>query len=301
MITPNFLKKGDTIGIVAPARKISSIELKPAADKLKKWGLNVVFAKNINKSFHQFAGNDEVRLAGFQSLLDDDNVQAIIAGRGGYGTIRIIEKLNFDKFVKNPKWIIGYSDITVLHSYIHEKFGIETMHAVMPVNFPFNGDDSESILSLKKAIFGESLKYHFDPDEKNREGSATGQLVGGNLSVLYSMRGTSFDLNTDGKILFIEDLDEYLYHIDRMIMNFKIGGKFDKIKGLIVGALSDMNDNLVPYGKDAYEIVADAVKDFNFPVCFNFPAGHIDPNEAMIFGRKIKMSVTDKGTKISFE
>ncbi|MBN2681232.1 MAG: LD-carboxypeptidase [Bacteroidales bacterium] len=301
MIRPNFLKQGDTIGIAATARKISSIELKPAIDKLSEWGLKVVFADNIDKADNQFAGNDELRAKSFQSLLDDDNISAIICGRGGYGTVRIIEKLDFTKFSKKPKWIIGYSDVTVLHTYIHQKLGIETMHATMPINFSYNGKDTISTDSLKSALFGKAPQYNdIEGNERNIIGNTDGILVGGNLSVLYSVRGTSFDLDTDGKILFIEDLDEYLYHIDRMIWNLKVSGKLSKLKGLIVGGMTNMSDNLVPFGKDACEIISEAVSEYNYPVCFEFPVGHKEPNIALIMGRKIDLIVEKEKVQLKF-
>lgn len=301
MISPNFLKQGDTVGIAATARKISSIELNPAIEKIQEWGLNVVMAANIDKADNQFAGNDKIRVKAFQKMLDDDKISAILCGRGGYGTIRIIEQLDFSKFQKNPKWIIGYSDVTVLHTYIHQKLGIETLHATMPINFSFTGKDTVSTDSLKRVLFGESPFYDNIPlHDNNVLGKAEGILVGGNLSILYSITGSSFDLDTDGKILFIEDLDEYLYHIDRMMWNLKVSGKLNNLKGLIVGGLTNMNDNLVPFGKEACEIIREAVAEYKYPVCFDFPAGHKDPNMALIFGRKILLEVEKKRVSVKF-
>lgn len=289
MTTPPCLQKGDKIGIVACARKISKEELEPAVDLLTSWGLEVVLGKNIFREEHQFSGSDDQRAADLQSMLDDPAVKAVISARGGYGTVRIIDKLDFTAFKKQPKWIIGYSDITVLHSHVHN-FGIKTLHATMPINFAKN---AEAIETLRKALFGEALRYEGGSHSLNRKGNAEAELVGGNLSLLYALTGSVSDINTNGKILFIEDLDEYLYHIDRMMINLKRSGKLSHLAGLIVGGMSDMKDNAVPFGKTAEEIILDAVKEYDYPVCFGFPAGHIDRNLALVLGGKVKMEVKD--------
>lgn len=286
-IQPEFLKKGDKIGIIACARKISKEELQPAIDILQNWGLEVVLGKNIFNADHQFSGTDEERAADLQSMLDDTSIKAVISARGGYGTVRIIDKLDFSTFKKHPKWIIGYSDITVLHSHIHN-MGIQTLHATMPINFKVNEEATET---LRKALFGEEIHYSFEPHALNKNGKAEGILVGGNLSLLYALCGSNSDIETNGKILFIEDLDEYLYHIDRMMMNLKRSGKLSGLAGLIVGGMSDMKDNAVPFGKTAEAIILDAVKEYNYPVCFHFPCGHIDRNLAIVLGRKVELEV----------
>ena len=292
MTIPSYLKKGDKIGIVACARKISKEELQPAIDILKGWGLEVVLSKNLFNSYHQFSGTDEQRTEDLQTMLDDTSVKAVISARGGYGTVRIIDNLDFTTFKKNSKWIVGYSDITVLHSHIHN-FGIETIHATMPVNFEKNEEAAET---LRKSLFGEIINYEFQSHPLNRKGIAEGLLVGGNLSLLYALSGSVSDITTKGKILFIEDLDEYLYHVDRMMMNLKRSGKLNELAGLIVGGMTDMKDNAVPYGKSAEEIILDAVKEYNYPVCFNFPAGHIERNLALYFGRNCALNVGEKST-----
>ncbi|MBN8696702.1 MAG: LD-carboxypeptidase [Bacteroidetes bacterium] len=286
-IQPEFLKKGDKIGIVACARKISKEELQPAIDILQNWGLEVVLGKNVFNAEHQFSGTDEERAADLQSMLDDTSIKAVISARGGYGTVRIIDKLNFSTFKKHPKWIIGYSDITVLHSHIHN-MGIQTLHATMPINFKVNEEATET---LRKSLFGEKIHYSFEPHALNKNGKAEGILVGGNLSLLYALCGSNSDIDTNGKILFIEDLDEYLYHIDRMMMNLKRSGKLSGLTGLIVGGMSDMKDNTVPFGKTAEAIILDAVKEYNYPVCFHFPCGHIDRNVAIILGKKVELTL----------
>jgi len=288
MKTPSYLKQGDKIGIVACARKISKDELQVAIDLLTIWGLEVVLGKNLFNSENQFSGSDRERTEDLQMMLDDDSIKAIISARGGYGTIRIIDNIDFTKFTENPKWIIGYSDITVLHSHIHN-FGIETLHATMPINF---GKNQEATETLQRSLFGKEVHYEIVPHLYNKEGSAEGELIGGNLSLLYSLTGSVSDIDTNGKILFIEDLDEYLYHIDRMMINLKRSGKLEGLSGLIVGGMTDMKDNTIPFGKNAEEIIYDAVKEYNFPVCFNFPAGHIDRNLAMRLGKKMNLEVT---------
>ena len=295
MIQPSYLKKGDKIAIVASARKISREEIKPAIDIFKNWGLEVVLSKNLFKSDNQFSGTDDERTEDLQTILDDVSIKAIISARGGYGTIRIIDKIDLAKFKQHPKWIVGYSDITVLHSHIHN-LGIETIHATMPINFTKNAAATES---LRSALFGEQLKYELENHPLNKKGICEGELTGGNLSLIYALTGSVSDINTQGKILFIEDLDEYLYHIDRMMVNLKRSGKLSHLAGLIIGGMTDMKDNAIPFGKTAEEIILDAVKEYDYPVCFNFPAGHIDKNMALYFGKKVKLKVEAK-TSLTF-
>ncbi len=291
LIQPSFLKKGDKIALVASARKISLQEIEPAIAIFESWGLEVQLGKNLFKADHQFSGTDDERAADLQAALDDDSVKAVISARGGYGTMRIIDKLDFTKFRTHPKWVIGYSDITVLHSHIHN-FGIETLHATMPINFAVN---AEAVETMRKALFGEKLNYFLEKHPLNRKGKAEAQMIGGNLSLLYALTGSASSVHTKGKILFIEDLDEYLYHIDRMMVSLKRYGKLADLAGLIVGGMTDMRDNAIPFGKTAEEIVMDAVKEYNYPVCFNFPAGHVDRNLAMVLGKRMKLEVGDDG------
>jgi len=297
MIQPNYLQKGDTVAIVSTARKISSDKIIPAIKLLENWGLSVVIGNTIGAEEHQFAASDEKRIEDFQQLLNNPNIKAIWCARGGYGTVRLIDKLDFSEFKKHPKWIIGYSDITVLHNHIHN-LGIETLHATMPINIENNS--KQSIETLKKSLFGKNLFYEIPADEKNKLGNATGELVGGNLSVLYSLLGSKSSIKTKGKILFIEDLDEYLYHIDRMMINLKRNGYFSNLKGLIVGGMTNMHDNEIPFGKTAEEIILDIVSEYNFPVIFDFPAGHFDDNRALILGRKIELNVTPEKAMLKF-
>lgn len=295
-IRPPFLKQGDCVGISAPARKISEAELLPSIKILQSWGLKVKLGKHIYAAYHQFAGDDELRKADIQTMLDDAEVKAVFSARGGYGAVRVIDKLDFSYFSKHPKWICGYSDVTVFHSHIHRQTGIETLHCTMPINFE---KDVESTALLKKALFGEIISYKYAPHSLNVAGESEGTLVGGNLSLLYALAGTPSDIDTKGKILFLEDLDEYLYHIDRMMMQLKRGGKLSGLKGLVIGGFSEMKDNTVPFGKTAEEIIKDAVKEYNYPVSFGFPAGHDTKNYPLFIGRKAKLSV-GKEASLSF-
>jgi len=293
-MTPPYLKKGDRIAIVSPARKISREEMAPAIKLFTDWGLEVVQGEYLYASYKQFAGSDDQRRRDLQRMLDDPSIRAIVSSRGGYGTVRIIDQLDFTRFAQNPKWIVGYSDVTVLHSHIHRHFNIETLHAIMPVNLKDKCESNRSLNSLKKALFGKELSYTIPASTLNRDGSCKAQLVGGNLSILYSLTNTNSDLNTNGKILFLEDLDEYLYHIDRMMMNLRRSGKLEGLAGLVVGAMTKMHDNSIPFEKTAEEIIAEAVEDYPYPVCFNFPAGHIDDNRALILGREVTLQVSDE-------
>ncbi len=293
MITPPFLTQGDKVAIVSTARKISPADVLPAIRIFRGWGLEVLEGKHLYAVHNQFAGSDEERLADLQHALDDENIRAVICSRGGYGTVRIIDRLDFTRFLQNPKWIVGYSDVTVLHSHIHRNFGIETLHAMMPVNFRDLCDSTPPVYTMKRALMGIGLEYEIPHEPLNRKGSCTGLLTGGNLSILYSLAGTVSDIDTRGKVLFLEDVDEYLYHLDRMMRNLKRTGKLDQLAGLIVGSMSKMRDNDIPFGKTPYEIIADSVREYEYPVCYNFPAGHQEDNRALILGREVTLEVSD--------
>jgi muramoyltetrapeptide carboxypeptidase len=298
MITPPYLQKGDTIAIVSTARKNIDDNLKPTIELLEGWGLKVKIGSTIGLDYYQLAGTTEQRTADFQEQLDHPNIKAIWCVRGGYGTVKIIDNLDFTKFQQNPKWIIGFSDVTVLHSHLN-RMGIESLHAIMPVSVARATDEAKN--SLGTALFGEKLQYTLDCDALNHLGKAKGELVGGNLSILYSLLGSESAIDCSDKILFIEDLDEYLYHIDRMMMNLKRNGCLSSLKGIIVGGMTDMKDNDIPWGRNALEIIEDTVKGLNIPIIYNFPAGHIRDNRALIFGRQISMEVTDETSKVVFE
>ena len=294
---PPYLKEGDKIALISTARKISSDELQTAIECIESWGLDVVLGKHLFNSHHQFSGKDDERTKDLQSMLDNPEVKAVLCVRGGYGTVRIIDDIDFSHFQKKPKWLAGFSDITVLHSHIH-KLNVASLHSTMPISFSTN--TSESIKSLKDALFGKHLSIEIDLHPLNRFGKVKGQIVGGNLSILYSLMGSPSDLNTEGKILFIEDLDEYLYHIDRMMMNLKRSGKLSNLKGLIVGGMTKMNDNTIPFGKDAESIIKDVVSEYNYPLCFGFPAGHIKDNRALKLGVIAELKV-DKQSSLNYE
>ena len=299
MITPPYLKPGDKIAIIATARKVSPSEMDAAFSILRSWGLQVVTGPHLFGENNQYSGTDEERAADLQMMLDDKEIRAVLCARGGYGTVRIIDTLNFSTFEQRPKWIVGYSDITVLHSHIQTQFGIETLHATMPINFPDPGSEA-AIESLRKALFGELLEYTTDAHPLNKQGNASGLLTGGNLSILFSLTGSPSDIQTQDKILFIEDLDEYLYHVDRMMMNLKRSGKLTGLKGVIIGGLTKMNDNTVPFGRTAEQIITEYAKEAGIPVCFNFPAGHIADNRALIMGREVQLNIERNGVSLQF-
>ena len=298
MITPPYLQKGDTIAIVATARKNIADNLKPAIALAKSWGLEVVIGKTIGLDDHQLAGTDEQRAADFQSMIDNPNIKAIWCVRGGYGTARMLDLVDFAKFKESPKWVIGFSDVTVLHSHLNT-LGIASIHGIMPVNVEKASPEVEE--TLRKSLFGETLEYTVSCENENKLGFAEGELVGGNLSILYSLMGSESQVNCKGKILFLEDLDEYLYHIDRMMLSLKRCGCFEGLNGLVVGNFIKMHDNEIPWGKTAHQIILDVTKKYNFPIVFNFPAGHIHDNNTLIFGKKVSLNSNDKETILKFE
>lgn len=300
MTTPAYLKSGDKVAIVSTARKVSEAEMTPAVELLQQWGLEPAFGKNLFNQLNQFAGTDEDRTQDFQDALNDPSVKAILFARGGYGTVRIIDKIDWSTYKINPKWLIGFSDVTVTHSHVQKNLGIETLHAPMAFNLPKSTNEVKQ--KLRQVLFGETLQYEISENifsDINRFGECTGELVGGNLSILYSLLGSSSSIDTNGKILFLEDLDEYLYHIDRMMMALKRAGKLYKLAGLIMGGMNDMKDNKVRFNKTAEEIISEAVSEYNYPVLYGFPAGHIRNNMPLIFGRKVNLKV-DSDSSLSF-
>lgn len=298
MIAPPFLQKGDTVAIVATARKNIDDNLQPAINLLTQWGLHVKVGTSIGLDNNQLAGTDAERAADFQMQLDNENIKAIWCVRGGYGTVRIIDLLDFTHFEKHPKWIIGFSDVTVLHSHLNT-MGYQSLHAAMPVSIAKASELAKQ--TLQYSLFGNKVLFEIAPHPMNRFGKATGELVGGNLSILYSLLGSKSAIDCRDKILFIEDLDEYLYHIDRMMINLDRNGCLSSLKGIIVGAMTKMKDNDVPWGKNALEIVQDITKKYNIPTIFNFPAGHIQDNRALKLGGKVSLEVNEKGGKLVVE
>ena len=298
MNTPPFLKKGDKIAVICPASFIKA-DLTTAYELLKNWGLDPVIYPSVTAQFNQFAGDDDLRAEDFQNALDDPTIKAIIAGRGGYGCVRIIDKINFNKFKKNPKWIIGFSDITAIHSHIQRQFKIPTIHGQMVKSFLEASE--ESTKTLKDALFGKSVNIKFAQDEyPNRSGIAQGILTGGNLALLQSVIASPSDVNYDDKILFIEDVGESHYNIDRMLWTLKRAKKLNKLAGLIVGGFTDMKDSDPSFGQRYEEIILDKVKEFNYPVAFGCPAGHIDDNRALIFGKEIELKVDNSKVTIKY-
>jgi muramoyltetrapeptide carboxypeptidase len=285
---PTLLKKGDKIAITCPAKKLP-YPMTDAVNLLESWGLEVVLGETVDASYHQFAGDDDLRAKDLQRFIDDDSIKAIIAARGGYGTIRMIDKVNFSRFAQNPKWLIGFSDITLLHTHLFTNYGAQTIHGQMPINIP--DASAHSLETLRKALFGEELSYQFTSHALNRSGNSSGILVGGNLSLLVAVSGSISDLDYTEKILFIEDVGEYLYSIDRMLRNLKRAGKLQHLAGLIAGGFSDIKDNDIPFGQTVPEIIMEIVKEYDYPVCFDFPAGHIPDNCSLIFGKTLNLSV----------
>ncbi len=296
LLAPPALQKGDTIYILSTARKITREEIAAAVNAFEAWGLKVEIGKTIGLQDHQYAGTDKQRLEDFQYALDNPEIKAVICARGGYGTVRIMDDVVYNKFIKHPKWIVGFSDITYLHTHISNSLGVQTVHSIMPVQFP--NASVEAIETLREALFGEKIEYKIAPHELNRPGSCNGILIGGNLSILYSITGTKSGINTLGKILFLEDIDEYLYHIDRMMINLKRSGKLQDLAGLMVGSFSEIKDNTIPFGKDACQIIAEHVAEFDYPVCFGFPAGHGKDNRALLIGKTYNLSINSESATL---
>jgi muramoyltetrapeptide carboxypeptidase len=287
---PPYLQQGNKIAIVATARKITLDEITPAIDLIKSWGLIPVIGNSIDTAHHQFADTDPKRTADLQYFLDQADIRAIWCARGGYGTARIIDQLKWKGFKQHPKWIIGYSDITALHAQVWQQTEIATLHATMPINISSNTPNA--ISTLQQTLWGKPCAYEALPAHPlNRMGKAKGRLIGGNLSVLYSLIGTASAPKPQGNILFIEDLDEYLYHIDRMMLSLYRSGFLAKLAGIVIGSMTDMKDNAVPFGSDAYEIIAHYTQSYNYPRLFNFPAGHIADNRALIIGGNYALNV----------
>lgn len=299
---PSYLKKGDTIGITCPSGYISLEECQPAINKMKEWGFNIRIGMTVGAKDFTFAGTDEQRANDLQQMLDDDSIQTIMLGRGGYGAVRMIDKIDFTKFKKHPKWIIGFSDATVFHCHINSNYGIATLHSKMCNSFPDDFSTAaqtqiDSIDSIRQCLVGQKMKYERLPIAENRSGEGVGELVGGNLSIIQMMDGSVSDLKTDEKILFIEDVGEYAYKIDGMLWNLKRSGKLDHLKGLIVGEFRIKPDDAgEEFGKTIYDIVMEKIHEYNYPVCFDFPVGHVKENYALKCGVKHRLVVDQQKT-----
>lgn len=295
---PTYLKKGDTIMIVAPAGFVpDSTEIEPGIALAKSWGLEVLVGKNAFKKHNHFAGTDAERQSDLQFALDNKNIKAIWCSRGGYGTVRIIDQIDFTAFEQHPKWVVGFSDITTLHSTIHN-LGIATIHATMPGGMKRASDEAKQ--SLYKALFGYSYDLEIPTNPLNKMGKAKGVLIGGNLSILNSMIGSFSEVNMNGKILFIEDVGEDLYRVDRMMYTLKRTGALKNLKGLLVGDFDYDVEKDTLFGGTHREIILNVVKDYNFPVLFDFPAGHVRDNRALIFGKEIRIEVNETVSKVSY-
>lgn len=293
MTTPSYLKKGDTIGLVCPAGFMPIEKVQTAIEVLQQWGFTVKVGKTVGgDSTNYFSGTDEERLNDLQQMMDDKNIKAIMCARGGYGMGRIIEQINFKKFLKYPKWIIGFSDITVLHSHLYTNYKIASLHAPMAAAFNDEGYKNEYVQSLYHALVGTKANYKCEAHPFNKKGIANGRLVGGNLSLLAHLVGTSSDIKTKNKILFIEDVGEYIYNVDRMMHQLKRSGKLKNLAGLIVGKFTEMKDTERPFGQTTEEVIRDAVKEYDYPVCFNFPVSHEKENYALKVGVKYFLSIT---------
>ena len=288
---PAYLKKGDKVAIVCPAKKLKK-PIGYAISLLKDWGLDVVLGESVEAEYHQFAGNDALRAADMQTFLDNKDIKAIIAGRGGYGTIRIIDTLDFTLFNENPKWVVGFSDITVLLSHLMAVCQTQSIHGQMPGTF--EDATPESLESLRKALFGEEIEYTYNSDFTNRPGNAEGILIGGNLSLLIALEGSVSEMDYKNKILFLEDVGEYEYGIDRMLRILKRSGKLEKLKGLIIGAFNEIKPEFIPFGQSAEEVIWEIVKEYDYPVAFNFPTGHIDDNRALVLGSNAVINIEER-------
>ncbi len=302
LIQPSYLKPGDSVAIVAPSGVLNNRdkEIDLARKLMESWGLNVKIGRYVFEKAGHFAGTDAQRIADLQAAIDNKNIKAIWMARGGYGMVRVIDKLDYSGLKSNPKWIVGYSDITALHNDLHNK-GLESIHAMMCTSMDANtGPIANSINSLKDALFGKDLYYKIKGSEYNKEGEASGQLIGGNLTLLHTMLGSRSSLDTEGKILFIEEIGEYAYHIDRMLMSLKRAGFFKNCKGLIVGQISNIRENTTPWGKTIEQLILDAFQDYEFPILFGFPAGHEDDNRALILGREVNLKVSKTGGELIF-
>jgi len=298
-IQPPFLKENDEVAIISPSYCIDEKILVEAREFLEKWGLKVRIGRNASKLEGPFAGSDAERLSDLQEMTDNHEIKAVLCSRGGYGLSRIIDKIDFSVLNTYPKWYSGFSDITVLHMWLSNVCNIMSVHGEMPLNF-INGEKSnQSFVTLKKALFGERLSYEWRGNFFNTR-NVSGEITGGNLSLIYSLSGTKAEISTDGKILIIEEVREYYYHLDRMLTSLKLSGKLEGLSALIFGGMTKMEDGMVPWGKDVEETILGIVSEFNYPVLFNFPAGHIADNRAFYIGKEAKIVFNEDRAKLLY-
>ena len=294
------MRAGDRVGVLALASQVSYDALGEGLRVLREdWGLEVTEGETLHTQYHQFAGTDEQRRRDCQRMLDDPTLKAIFSARGGYGSSRMMDDLSFRKFRHHPKWLVGFSDITAFHCHLH-RLGFESLHATMPKLFGHEGAFN-AVNTLRQALWGERMQYEIQPHELNRPGVAVGPVVGGNLCLLAHLIGSRSDLDTKGKLLFIEDVEEYYYNLDRMMVQLKRARKLNRLSGLIVGQFTDMKDNeTIGFGKNALEIIAEFAAEYDYPVCFDFPVGHVNDNRAMIVGREARLLITPENVRLDF-
>lgn len=293
---PPYLKKGDTIGIVCPAGFMTLEKATACINSLESWGYHVKLGKTLGSQYHYFSGTDEERAADLQQMLDDPNVNAILCGRGGYGVSRIIDRIDFKAFKKNPKWLIGFSDITVLHAALYQQVKFASIHSSMAGAFNDGGSENEYVQSIRKLLKGQLANYSCAPHPFNQLGKTSGELIGGNLSLIVHLIGTKTAYQTKNKILFIEDVGEYIYHIDRMFLQLKRAGLLDGLAGLVIGGFTDMKDTTVEFGMTVYETLHEHLKEYDYPICFDFPVSHETPNFALKVGVKHELTVSKTKT-----
>ncbi len=293
-IIPSYLKRGDTIGVICPSGSMPFEKMVTCLQTLEQWGFTIKKGKTLGRQFHYFSGTDEERRQDLQVMLDDEEVKAILCSRGGYGLSRIIDDIDFTKFKQQPKWIIGYSDITILHSHLLRNFDTASLHSPMAAAFNEGGSETEYVQSLRKVLLGEPYSYHCEAHSLNRTGNASAPITGGNLCLLAHLIGSKSNVDTKGKILFIEDIGEYIYNVDRLMMQLKRAGQLESLAGLIVGSFTDMKDTVIPFGQSVYDSISEKVQGYTYPVCFNFPVGHATENYALKHGAEHHLLVSDQ-------
>ena len=298
-IIPPYLKKGDTIGVICPSGSMPLDKMQTCLHTLEQWGFKVKKGKTLGTQFDYFSGTDEERLLDLQTALDDENISAILCARGGYGLSRIIDNVDFSTFVTKPKWIIGYSDITLLHSHVFQNYNIASLHSPMAAAFNDGENTSLYVQSLLKALLGQASTYSCTDGKLNKQGVVTGELTGGNLCLLAHLVGSKSSVDMKGKILFIEDTGEYIYSIDRLLIQLKRAGMLDNLAGLLVGSFTDMKDTTIPFGQSVYDAVYDKVKEYDYPVAFDFPVGHAKENYALKHGVLHRLEVTENGVHLT--